>query len=194
MDVVSHALWGYALLRWRGPRSARWGALSGAAPDLLFGGASFLHNLATHGWHGLASTFGRNPAMWRRGGPDLPPEMLYAYDHYYVFTHSLVILATVAVAWSMVRRRVSWLFLPWAVHILMDIPLHERYLTQFLFPLSSWCIAGYAWNRPLPLLINWTALLLTYGWLLLHYGWQARNVPGRSWPEDISGVARSGEP
>ena len=74
MDTLSHALWGYASLRWRGPRSARWGLLTGAAPDLLYARAVALHRWYTEGWDGFRLTGRYDPAIWRRGGPPMPEE------------------------------------------------------------------------------------------------------------------------
>lgn len=168
MDVLSHALWGYVSVRWRGPKTARWGALFGAAPDLLFGAGWMGRRLFQHGWAGLSSGGGEDPTVWRRGGPPLPQEWVDAYQDFYVYTHSLVLLGAAALAWYLATRRPPWLLLPCAVHILMDIPTHERYLTQFLFPLSDVAMAGYSWGHPPILLGNWLALGLVYGWL----GWR----------------------
>lgn len=165
MDVFSHALWGYAILRWRGRREARWGALTGAAPDLLYFGASVIARIARGGLSSLYNRTARDPNIWRADGPPMPQTLIDDYWNYYVWTHSFVVLGMLAIAWFVFRRRAPWLLLPWALHILMDIPAHERYLTPFLYPLSTFTIAGYAWNRPPMLIANYGALALTYAWL-----------------------------
>jgi hypothetical protein len=191
MDVLSHALWGYAMLRWRGPRTARWGALTGAAPDLLYFGADRVVRGFRQGWSGLTSSGGRGtPGIWLRDGPPMPPELIEAYESYYVWTHSLVVIGLLAVAWWVLSRRAPWLLLPWGVHILMDIPTHERYLTQFLYPLSSFSIEGYAWSRPPVLLANWGALLVTYAALFWRYWRPGRPHRTAPWPEDRGSAAR----
>ena len=192
MDVVSHALWGYASLSWRGPWSARLSALIGAAPDLLYFGADRLVRLVQHGRGALASNPARDPRIWMRDGPPLPPELEEAYQNYYVWTHSLVVLGMLAIAWVVLRRRAPWLLLPWLVHILMDIPTHEggRYQTPFLFPLSMWTVEGYAWSRPPVFLVNVVGLVLTYAFIFWRCYWRPRRAPGLTrWPEEVSGVA-----
>jgi hypothetical protein len=188
MDVVSHALWGYAALRWRGPRSARWGLLSGAAPDLLFYIPGLLRQIAIHGVAALTSPVGRDPGIWRKDGPPMPPELIDTYDHYYVLTHSLVILAVLALVWWLLRRRSVWLLVPCWLHVLMDIPTHERYLTPMFFPISDFTVMGYAWNRPPILLANAAALLVTYALLFRRYWLPGRPPRATPWPEEVGGV------
>jgi hypothetical protein len=175
VDVVSHALWGYAILRWRVKTAARWGALTGAAPDLLYFSASVVGRVATRGWAGLTSFPKVDRAVWFRDGPPMPQELLDAYWNYYVWTHSFVVLGLLALAWWALRRRAPWLLLPWALHIFMDIPSHERYLTPFLYPLSTFTVEGCAWSRPPMLIANYGALLVTYAALAWRY--RRRRVP-----------------
>ncbi len=54
-----------------------WGALAGAAPDLLWFIPSGVERFMDHGWRGL--TMGRDPAIWRADGPPLPPELVESY-------------------------------------------------------------------------------------------------------------------
>lgn len=164
MDIVSHAGWGYASLRWRGEREARLGALAGAAPDLLAFVPSMGHRLLNEGFrapHGPE----RDPSFWRTPGP-LPPDMQYAYDHYYVLTHSLVVLLAAAVLlWFLRKRSWIWLCLPWALHILMDIPTHVRFQTPFLYPLSRWTFQGASWGEPWIFWPDWILLIATLVYL-----------------------------
>jgi hypothetical protein len=187
MDMLSHALWGYAVLRWRGPRSARWGALTGAAPDLLFGIGRLAERVATHGWSKLSTTFASRD-VYLKDGPPMPPDLIVAYHHFYVYTHSFVILGLLGLVWYLIRLRPPWLLLPWALHIAMDIPTHERYQTPFLFPLSGWTIEGWSWTHPPVFLGNWAALMATYGLLWVLY-WRKGRRRQKPWPEDVSGVA-----
>lgn len=174
MDVVSHALWGYAATRWLGPRAARWGAVAGAAPDLLYSGAALVERVAEQGLGGLRNFPGSGDnSIWRRDGPPMPEELVAIYNNYYVYTHSLVILAGIALLYYLLRRCVPWLLLPCALHILMDIPSHERYLTPFLFPLSRFTVMGVSWARPPMLVLNFGGLALVYIWIYLRY-WRKR--------------------
>jgi membrane-bound metal-dependent hydrolase YbcI (DUF457 family) len=184
MDVLSHALWGYAALRWRGPRTARWGALAGAAPDMLFFIPGLLHQVAMRGLGAVISSAPRDHHIWYKDGPPLPPDLVDTYVHYYVFTHSLVVLAVLALVWWLLRRRAVWLLVPCWLHILMDIPTHERYLTPMFFPVSGFTVMGYAWSRPPMLIANAAALLVVYALVFWRY-WRPGCPPRAApWPED----------
>lgn len=173
MDTLSHAAWGYVALRHGGTRMAWRGALAGAAPDLLFFVPSTIERVVERGWAGLS--VGREPGIWRAGGPPLPLELVEAYHRYYVFTHSLVLLALLVCAlWVLRRRQWVWLAVPFALHVLMDIPTHERYLTQPFYPLSSWSISGLSWADPRIFWPNIVALVAAYGWIWRRR--QGRNV------------------
>lgn len=170
MDVVSHAGWGYAALRWRGQKTAWWGALAGAAPDLLTFVPPMVERVSEHGWEGLSHRGPRNPGVWRTGGPPLPQDLVDVYNTYYVYTHSLVVLALVLAAVCLFRRRqFLWFGIPYALHILMDIPTHERFQTPFLYPLSLWTFEGVSWGHPLIFWPNWVALIGVHVYLVLRY-------------------------
>ena len=167
MDTLSHAAWGYAALHGRRRAVALAGALAGAAPDILFFVPSRI-GIALEQGVGKALSLGGEPGMWRANGPPLPPELVEAYWRYYVWTHSFAVLAVVAAAWwlAMPRRR-EWLWLaaPYALHILMDIPTHERYETRPLYPLSDWHMAGLSWGDPRIFVPNVAVLAVTLLWI-----------------------------
>ena len=164
MDVFSHALWGYAALH-RDGRLRRWGALAGAMPDVLWFVPSALERVATRGWSAI--TTGSDRHIWRADGPPLPPELVAAYFKYYIYTHSLVLLAALTAAVLLSRwRRWAWLAVPYALHILMDIPTHERYQTRPFHPLSSWQFDGLSWADPRIFWPNAVALVAVYAWLI----------------------------
>lgn len=175
MDVVSHAAWGYALLHGRG-RSWAWaGAAAGAAPDLLFFIPSRVEQIIGKGT--LALTLGSEPGIWRSDGPPLPPELVEAYSRYYTKTHSLVILALACLLVLILKRRsYLWLALPYAFHILLDIPTHERYLTPFLYPIREWTVQGLSWTDPRIFFPNLAGLIGVHIWLI-RKGWPATPDP-----------------
>jgi hypothetical protein len=136
MDVFSHGLWGYAALH-RDAGLRRWGALAGALPDLLWFVPTAIERASTRGWSAIA--IGGDRSIWRADGPPLPPDLVTAYFKYYVYTHSLVLLSVVTAVVLLTRwRRLAWLAIPYALHIAMDIPTHERYQTRPFHPLSDW--------------------------------------------------------
>lgn len=168
MDTFSHAAWGYAVLRWRGPKTARIGALTGAAPDLLYFIPSKIEQMAEKGWPALLLE--RRPGIWRIDGPPLPPDLIEAYNTYYVYTHSLIILALVLGVLALMGKH-SWLWLsvPYLLHIIIDLPTHERYLTPIFYPLWDWKFIGISWSDPIIFWPNLIALVVVYSWIWKHY-------------------------
>lgn len=166
MDTLSHAAWGFVVSHPRGRAMAWAGAIAGAAPDLLYFIPSKIEQIAEHGWAGVR--VGSEPGIWRADGPPLPPDLVEAYWRYYVYTHSLVLLAAVAAAvWLLAprHRRWVWLAVPYTLHILMDIPTHERFETRPFHPLSDWHILGLSWGDPRILIPNYAALLAALVWI-----------------------------
>jgi hypothetical protein len=169
MDVFSHAVYGYAVTRWRGPKMGWWGALAGAAPDLVYGGAAIVRRILREGWSGALNTNARNNAIWLKDGPPMPPDLIADYNDFYRYTHSLVILAIIGLLWFAVRRRPPWLLLAPLLHVVMDIPVHERYLTPMFFPLSDFTIVGTSWGKPPILIANALALIAVMIWMYWKY-------------------------
>ncbi len=187
MDTLSHAVWGRLVLDRQPRRLALAGALAGAAPDLAFFIPSKIEQILERGWTAL--TIGSEPGIWRADGPPLPPELVEAYGRYYVWSHSLVMLALAAAAgWLLLGRHRRWLWLavPYGLHILMDIPTHERYLTRPLHPLSDWEFHGLAWSDPR---VFWPHLALLA--LVIAWRWRAR---GRGTRREDPETGRAREP
>jgi membrane-bound metal-dependent hydrolase YbcI (DUF457 family) len=166
MDTFSHAAWGYAVLSRFPKRLALAGAVAGAAPDLLFFIPSKVEQIVEHGARGLS--IGSEPGIWRADGPPLPPELVEAYWRYYVWTHSLVVLGVVlAMGWIVFSKHRQWLWLaaPYALHIFMDVPTHERYRTQPFHPLSDWQFSGVSWGDPRIFWPHLIVLVAVYVWM-----------------------------
>lgn len=166
LDIVSHAGWGYALLRPQGKKFAWAGAVAGAAPDLLFFIPSMTERIVRNGWSSFRSYGARNPEIWKADGPPMPEDMVRVYENYYVYTHSFfILLAVMGIVYLLRKRQWLWLALPYAFHILLDIPTHERFQTPFLFPFSRWTIQGTNWGHPWIFFPNWIALISVLIWL-----------------------------
>jgi len=171
MDTLSHGVWGWVILRRKGRRLAKWGILAGAAPDLLYFIPSAIERVGKGGWGALRVS--SDPGIWRAGGPPMPQPLIEAYHHYYVWSHSLVMLGLVLGVLALFGvRRWLWLGLPYALHILMDLPTHERYLTRPFYPLSNWTIHGIAWSDPR---IFWPHLALLVGAVAWTFWWARRH-------------------
>lgn len=168
MDTFSHAAWGYAALRWRGSKAGRIGALLGAAPDLLFFIPLQIETFVKDGRPSMLVP--RDPGIWRSDGPPLPPDLARAYHDYYVYTHSLVVLAAVLGLLLVIKKRHwLWFAIPYAFHIMLDLFTHERYLTPIFFPLSDWTFSGLAWSDLRIYVPNLIALALVYTWIWRRY-------------------------
>ena len=163
MDTLSHAGWGFVVSKHK--RMAWWGALAGAMPDLLFFIPSRIEIAVERGF-GVAASIGGEPGVWRANGPPLPPELIEAYWRYYVWSHSLVMLAAVTGTVALTRfRRWCWLAVPYGLHILMDLPTHERYEGRPFYPLWDWHFIGLSWGDPRIFWPNVAALVVAL-WLV----------------------------
>jgi membrane-bound metal-dependent hydrolase YbcI (DUF457 family) len=180
MDTFSHAAWGLASLRTlrdattagQSERRIRWWAamLAGAMPDLLWAIPLTIQRTLGLGTPPPAIPPGHD--IWRAHGAPLPAYLVEAYYRYYVKSHSLLLVAVVCAGiWLSGRRRWLWLAVPYALHILVDIPTHERYETRPLWPLSSWHMQGLAWSDPRVFIPNLVALAGVYLWL-----WRTRRL------------------
>ena len=133
---------------------------------------------------------GNDRRIWRADGPPLPPELVESYFRYYVYTHSLVLLAVVTGVLVATRwRRYAWLAIPYALHIVMDIPTHERYQTQPFYPLSSWQFEGLTWADPRIFWPNAVALVLVYAWILRET--RTDRLTGRGSRDNAGGITHS---
>ena len=75
--------------------------------------------------------------------------------------------AVAAAWWLLARGRREWLWLavPYALHIVMDVPTHERYETRPLYPLSDWHVLGLSWGDPRIFVPNVVVLAITLLWI-----------------------------
>lgn len=136
MDIFAHGIWSAIVFSGQPPRRAYAGVLWGVLPDLIPAAASTA----------LVPVMG----ISRTGFAALYP-----------FTHSLVIFACAFLLVLVIRRSVPWPMLAWALHIIVDIPGHQRFLTPFLFPLSDFRVMGlWEWLSVPGVIANYTAIIL----------------------------------
>lgn len=148
MDIVSHALWGYAITL----RKSKFllAALFGALPDLFAFTIPFIFNLFNGGFdHHNIPVFGEYV------------NVLYS------ISHSLFIAILVFAIIYAIRKKVYIWMLGWPLHILIDIPTHslEFFATPFLFPISDLRFDGIPWSNPFIFFTNWTLIALFYTYL-----------------------------
>jgi len=122
MDLITHALLGAAIAP--NKELAVSMAISGVIPD-LWTILPLIEYLWTH--HGRY----RNQRFWRW----IPPR----YDKLTRWSHSVVPLGIAFVVGTYVLGISQWVFLPWAFHLIIDVPTHARSRTGFLlYPWSCW--------------------------------------------------------
>lgn len=148
MDTLSHALWGYAVTL----RKAKFGlaAFFGAFPDLFAFTLPFTIGIL-------------NGGLKSHGPPNFPDYIGFLYS----LSHSLVICALVfAIIYAFKKKIYLWM-IGWPLHILMDIPTHEKafFATPFLYPLSNFTVDGIRWSNPYIFSINWILLFGVYAYL-----------------------------
>jgi hypothetical protein len=151
MDIFSHTLWGFWIIRWR--REAKWGAFFGMLPDIL----TFLPLI-------VYLSFSYPELHYRKPPLDVTPEFILMI---YNIMHSFVTWGVVFVAvWWLRGRQIFYPLYSWFLHICMDIPTHsgDYYPTKFLYPLTNFYVNGISWGRWEILLPDVIALLAVYGW------------------------------
>jgi hypothetical protein len=161
MDIFAHALWtaGAAIAlrrRLRRPLSLSWAILWGVFPDIF----SFaIPALVRIWWYLSGTTSSLLP------DPHGPQHFRFVWTLYYA-SHSLLVFALVfGIAWLLAKRPLLEM-LAWGLHILIDIPTHQRiFALHFLWPLSSYRISGLRWESHWFLAANYTALFLLYSWI-----------------------------
>ncbi len=134
MDIVAHGIWSAIAYSGQARPRAYAGIVWGVLPDIIPAAASAA----------LIPVMGLSRAGFAAAYP---------------FTHSLVIFAAAFALTALVRRAVYWPMLAWGLHILVDIPGHQRFLTPFLFPLSEYRVMGWwEWLSIPGLIANYTAI------------------------------------
>ena len=156
MDIMAHSLWSLVLLP--GPPSIAKVAL-GIAPDA----AVFATSLTVQVLKGKMQ-----PGFKTR------QEMMEWYhrkeNHWvinlYKWTHSLIIwillLIPLFAYYLFFRNQVPWYLLAAPLHILMDIPTHDRnsFPVQFLNPFSRFQFNGMHWSKSIVFIGNYVLLIL----------------------------------
>lgn len=122
MDIITHALLGAAVAPSK--HLAIPMAITSTLPD-LWTIPPLAEYLLTH-----RGRF-RNQEFWKW----IPRR----YDQLTRWSHSVVPLAVSYGVGDGLLHLSSWLFLPWLLHLLIDIPTHARSRTGFLlYPFSRW--------------------------------------------------------
>jgi hypothetical protein len=151
MDIFSHMLWGGLAFGWR--KRLFYAMLFGLLPDFIPFFPFFLYRL-------FKGTF-----VWGRPPLETFPSWVFPV---YNTTHSLFLAVLLFFVIRSISKDLSFSFLAWPLHILMDIPTHtkEFFPTKFLFPLSNFCINGFGWASRRFLTIDYSLLFLAFGFFI----------------------------
>ena len=156
MDIVAHSLWSMFLLP--GPPSVAKVVL-GIAPDA----AVFVTSITVQVLKGkMQPRFKTRQEMmeWHNRKENRWVLNLYKW------THSLIIWALLLIPlfsyYLFFRNQVPWFLLAAPIHILMDIPTHDKnsFPVQFLTPFSTLRINGLHWSKPLVFIGNYVLIIL----------------------------------
>ena len=169
MDILSHGLYGALYGKVvnqkleNHPVHIGWAFWWGIFPDIFAFAPGFVYDLYRR-LRGMEPLF-RKPdgtlQSWTPGFDSVP----HATQFLYQISHSLVVFALVfGVVW-LLTGRIPWVLIPWAMHILMDVPTHsmEFYPTPVLWPVSDWkFLHGFSWAQGWFMATNYGILLLLY--------------------------------
>lgn len=155
MDIMAHSMWSLALLPGT-PSIAK--VAFGIAPDLLV----FATSLTVQAVKGkMQPGFKTRDEMMKWYHRDENKWVLNLYKH----THSLIIWSAVLlplfIYFYYVQNLFPWFLLAAPIHILMDIPTHDKHSfpVQFLTPFSKIRINGMHWSKPLVFIGNYVLLI-----------------------------------
>lgn len=156
MDILAHGLYGGAAFVNKSKKTFWWAFWWGIFPDLSAFGLFFPTLFLTYGL--------RPNAIVRTEPPKLLDIPLYI-QQIYNYSHSIIIFSLIFIlVWALMRRP-AYVMLPWALHIVMDIPSHTDafFPTPFLYPLSSLHVNGIRWSTPWFFFGYWGLLAIIYG-------------------------------
>jgi hypothetical protein len=148
MDTISHILWAYAFTM----RKTKFLLIAffGMLPDLVPFSAPLFSSIFLGGkyWNNVS---------------ELSSTIRFLYN----ISHSLFICLLVFLLIFAIRKKIYIWIIGWPLHILMDIPTHEKefHATQFLYPISSFTIDGIRWTNEYIFIGNWILIFLVYTYI-----------------------------
>lgn len=80
----------------------------------------------------------------------------------YNWTHSLIVVGTIFIVLFFIKKEYSFYILPWILHIIVDIPSHERdfFGTPILYPISDFKFDGIPWSNKWHMIINYSLIII----------------------------------
>lgn len=131
MDSLAHGLYGAAIFKKK--KSLFWWVLvTGMIPDII---VIFYDEVWTHRVYPILQQL-----------LELRLTMPPSYYLYYI-THSFITTLIIFISLRLIRKELSILAFPLALHILFDIPFHcGVFATRFFYPISNFNICGYSYT------------------------------------------------
>lgn len=151
MDFLAHLLWTFIFFYQPNLIILLLMELFGIIPDFVPFTAVGFHDLLT----------GNRPRNYGNSEESMALLPKFFLPLYYT-THSFVSFSICFLIGYILFEKLSFVLLPWALHILFDIFTHSKpkdiMQTKFLYPLSHFSIKGYSWQYPKALIINYSLI------------------------------------
>lgn len=145
-----------------------WAFWWGVFPDLFAFVPIFvvsLYQRIVHGHTDLAKPPTGEFQPWTPGFDSMQNATQFLYQ----CSHSLVMFAAVFLLVWFLMGRPPWVIVPWAMHIMLDIPSHSYkfYPTPLFWPISNWkFLHGVSWGQWWMMALNYGALLIVFAILV----------------------------
>lgn len=150
MDILSHGLWGFLILKKMKPRIQFLAAfIFNLLPDIIPFGMMIIFMIFT----GNISYESFSPET-------LPPFVFITYK----ITHSFFTFMILFLLFYIIKKHIFWPILGLLIHIIIDIPTHgdNDYITTFLYPFSDYAFDGLRWTNSYIISINFLVLGILY--------------------------------
>jgi hypothetical protein len=156
MDVMAHALWSLALLPGK-PAITK--VAFGIAPDVLVFATS-LTIQAVKGKMQPGYKTREQMMNWYHRDENKWVLNLYKYTHSILIWSAVII--PIFVYFYYFRNTTPWFLFAAPLHILMDIPTHDKnsFPVQFLTPVSKFKFNGMHWSKPIVFVSNYILIII----------------------------------
>jgi membrane-bound metal-dependent hydrolase YbcI (DUF457 family) len=154
MDTLSHGLWGGVAFGRKNRPSFWLSFFFGLMPDFLSFGPFMIGT--------ILSMFNRPEFSGQRHPTDADiPTFVH---NLYSITHSLIVFLILFLVIWLINKKPFLPLLAWGLHILMDIPTHDKlfFPTPFLWPVSNFTLDGVSWGTPYIMIPDIVLLAMVY--------------------------------
>jgi hypothetical protein len=168
MDYIAHGFWSYIVFnRIKKPLYA---VLFGLLPDTASWGIIFIYLVYIRLSTGILEL------------DDFYPWMAWLYGLSHSLFVAIITILTVFITASITKKDLPLYMLAWPLHILIDIPTHEKdfFPTPFLWPVSDWTFSGISWGTSYFMIANYTLItLILFGIIYYKKGLSKKPKPAQ---------------